>query len=505
MRVASKFAMALWIALRARADSAACAPCHREIYESYRRTAMALTSGAVTNTRASDAFTHTASGFSYRVRRDWLEFSKDAVQGRKRLAWYIGSGAVARSYLVEDDGFLFEAPVAYYAAVGRWGLALAYDQYAYPFVTRPIVPACLNCHATAVSWQPGTLNRYANPPFRENGIGCERCHGPGEDHAASGGTIVNPAKLSPDRRDSVCAQCHLSGEVRVTRRAQPYQPGDRLSDSIAVFVRNGVTPAMRVTSHFEKLAQSACKRAARDRMWCGTCHDPHRAPNAAAIRAQCRNCHADTACKETAANRARRRDDCIACHMPKSPVTDAQHVVYTDHSIPRRPRLAEAQQPLDELIAFAGTEASERDLALAYGIVASRQDRTQRLLEAAAKGSPGDTEVLVSLAEIYRANGNYERAIPLYRRAIELDPAQLTAPVGLGGILFERGQFAEAIQLWQNALTKNSGLVLVATNLAMAQWRTGDRLGAEATLRKVIGLSPAFAPARDLLQKLPRE
>lgn len=78
----------------------------------------------------------------------------------------------------------------------------------------------------------------------------------------------------------------------------------------------------------------------------------------------------------------------------------------------------------------------------------------------------------------------------------------MTAPVGLGAIFFERGGDREAIRLWQDALKKNSGLVMVATNLAMAQWRAGDRGAALSTLRKVIDLSPAFQPAHDLLQRL---
>ena len=205
-----------------------------------------------------------------------------------------------------------------------------------------------------------------------------------------------------------------------------YRAGDRLDDSVTVFVRDGVTPGMRVTSHFEKLAQSACRRASGDKLWCGSCHDPHTVPaageRAAWFRRKCESCHAENACKETRANRARRQDDCVACHMPKSAVTDAQHVVYTDHSIPRRPRPA-AAPPSNEaaLVAFGGATASARDLALAYGIAGDRR-RALPLLEEAAKNSPGDSEVLLYLAEIYRDSGQPDRAIPLYRRAMQLDP-----------------------------------------------------------------------------------
>ncbi len=111
---------------------------------------------------------------------------------------------------------------------------------------------------------------------------------------------------------------------------------------MTVFVRADASPGMKVTSHVENLAQSACKRGSGDRLWCGTCHDPHIVPKlperVAWFRQKCLTCHDTAACKETKAIRAARQDDCISCHMPKSPVTDAQHVVYTDHSIPRRPQ-----------------------------------------------------------------------------------------------------------------------------------------------------------------------
>src|SRR5208282_4940957 len=107
-------------------------------------------------------------------------------------------------------------------------------------------------------------------------------------------------------------------------------------------------------------------------------------------------------------------------------------------SIPRRPRSGEAGPAGKlELVVFGGGSASPRDVALAYGIAASRtQDTALRslampLLEEAERRSPDDVEVLLYLAELYRASDRYESAIPLYRRAIRLDPTQVTASVGL--------------------------------------------------------------------------
>ena len=124
------------------------------------------------------------------------------------------------------------------------------------------------------------------------------------------------------------------------------------------------------------------------------------------------------------------------------------------------------------------------------------------MLEETERSSPDDVEVLLYLAELYR-NGNWEEsAIPLYQRAILLDPSQVTASVGLGAILMERGQFSQAVRLWEDALSKNGGLELVRINMALAQWRSGDLRAAETTLLKAVTLNPGFAAPVDLLGKL---
>ena len=518
-----RLALALFAAVAsAQTGSRVCAQCHRAIYESYMQTPMARTSGAVSDDVGAGA-EFTAAGFRYRMRRERgglsFEFEKPdgALHGAKTLAYFVGSGATARSYLLVDDRFYFEAPVAFYSGSQRWGLAPAYDTYAYPYLTRPVTTACLNCHASGLRPMAQTLNRFEVPPFSESGIGCERCHGPGDRHVKemSAATMVNPGQLNPAERDSICSECHLTGAVRVIaagKRWNSFQPGARLSDSVKVFVKAGTSPGMTVTSHVEKLARSVCKQKSGGRLWCGSCHDPHRVPKAseaaAWFRTKCMVCHETKGCTETAAARASKQDDCTACHMPKTGVTDAQHVVYTDHSIPRRPRAAAADTAAVELVPFDGFTVSDRDTALAYGIAAGRERsgtlrfRALAMLRKAEREHPNDAELLMYLAELYRNGEQPDLAISLYQRAMRLDPSQLTASVGLGGIFMERGQFAEAIPLWEDALTKNSGLELVRTNLAMAYWRMGDLVSAERHLAKAIALSPAFAPASDLLKRL---
>ena len=516
--------------------SSVCATCHQSIYDSYRATPMArsarkLDTAAIQEQLDRASFDHVPSGFQYRVsvrnKEYLLDFHKAdrSVSGEKALAYAVGSGTRAFSYLISEEGFLFEAPIAYYASGKSWGLAPGYDRHNYPFLGRPIVPACLSCHASFLQAEPLTLNRYRNPPFLEGGVACERCHGDGSKHVEkmdagdfAGGTgILNPARLPPANRDSICSQCHLAGDVRVMRAGadwRSFHPGGRLSDYQAVFVRAQKSDAMSVTGHVENLALSACKRQSGDRLWCGSCHDPHIVPAPADagawFRNRCMACHSTDACTETQSARVRAQDDCVSCHMPKSPANDAEHVVLTDHSIPRRPRRTAAipATATEAELAPFDAPASSRDLALAYAIAAigksggADQARAVGLLEKAAREFPNDTEVLMSLAEIYRNQGKSSLARPLYERAIALDPGQVTASVGLGGIMFEDGKYAEAIRLWKDALAKNTGLEFVRLNLSVALLRIGDRAQAESNLREALAMNPAFTPARELLSQL---
>ena len=43
---------------------------------------------------------------------------------------------------------------------------------------------------------------------------CERCHGPGSDHAATGDItkIINPSKLTADQANNLCGMCHSRGK-----------------------------------------------------------------------------------------------------------------------------------------------------------------------------------------------------------------------------------------------------------------------------------------------------
>jgi len=518
----------------------ACAPCHAAIFRTYTRTPMAQSSGKVGTEDPKETFDRAEfrddrGAFSYKVSPDYrFEFTqpgaRQPITGIRALSYFIGSGAAARTFLmndleVGDGGFLFESPVTYYRQSASWKASPGFEGLDYPYLTRPVVPACLQCHASAIQANAGTLNGYATPPFLENGVSCERCHGAGGDHIATGSAMQNPAKLAPAARDSICAQCHLSGEVRVSKvgkdgpgkEGRTLTPGGLLADDLTVFVRAGSPSDLRVTSHVENLAQSACKRASGNKLWCGTCHDPHTVPEpnekAAYFRGKCLSCHQTHDCHAAEEARLANGDSCTACHMPRGPTSDIQHVVFTDHSIRRKPSgsgvaPAPTSDPASELVPYPSYTATTRDLALAYAVVALRdnnaadRDRAFPLLKQAAEQGTADAQALAYLAEFYRDAKDDAHALPIYQQVWRMDQSQYAAAAALGAYQMQSGNLAAAIQLWREALALNPAMTLVRVNLAKALLRTGNSSEAKATLEKALQLNPASPDARDLLNQI---
>jgi hypothetical protein len=399
-----------------------------------------------------------------------VEFARDGVRGTFAMEWFIGSGAVGRSYAGFVDGFLFQSPASYYSARGAWGLSPGYAAKGFIDVARPIEAPCLQCHASGPRLEAGTANQYANPPFAEGGVSCERCHGPGEAHVAGKGAMVNPAKLPAARRDSVCLQCHLTGEARVARAGRgpaTFRAGDLLSDHVMVFVWSRAEGSERAaTDHAEQLARSRCQQGAGDKLWCGTCHDAHSGSTRTAGET-CLGCHEPHRDKP---------GDCAGCHMPKGRSREGEHVVYTDHTIARNPGPARASGPR-VLQPFRGMAPGERDRALA------QPERFTAVLERLAARPDADAAVLVQLAQQYDGRGDGAGAVPLYERALGLDPDHAAAQANLAIYRMQAGRVREALALWTRVFDRNPGMLGAGLNLAMGKLQAGDKEGAAVTLR----------------------
>ena len=506
----------------------ACVRCHAAIYESYQKTAMAHASGPAIDALTPAEFTHKESGIHYRIyaqnERAWLSFDRPGdpeVQGRRELLYYIGSGRRGRSYLFETDGFLFESPVNWYANKQVWDMAPAYQNAREMPLNLPAYTSCLNCHVSGMQAPAkDTDNRYPTPPFLHNGVACERCHGPGTAHA-NGGEIINPAKLTPARRDEICMQCHLEGKVAIERPGRhvyEFRPGQELTDYVRYFMlTDSQASNLGAVSQVEALAESQCKKKSGDAMSCTSCHNPHQSPapaeRVAYYRTKCLACHA----APFAAKHHAEQPNCLTCHMPASASSDVAHTEVTDHRILRRPQIeagllqdAGNRSSFPSLIPFPRTSTTEvdpRDLALAWeslvesGMTAA-EPQARSLLSKALKQSPDDPALLSALGYIKQRHGATEDARALYQKALAIDPDLVDATTNLAVIEARAGNMGNAKSLWQKAFEHAPARSSIGLNLARAYCAEGKVEEARNYTLRVLEFNPDQPTAKTLLKSL---
>jgi predicted CXXCH cytochrome family protein len=508
---------------------AACAPCHNQIYERYRKTPMANASGPAGDGFIPADLTHAASAIHYKVYmqdgRVWLSYERKGAQpgneltGRQELKYFLGSGKRGRTYLFAQQGYWFEAPINWYAKRHIWDMTPNYQSAREMPLTLPVDPGCLRCHASNVSAAlDDARNHYAAAPFAYGGITCAACHGGGAAHVASGGKakMVRIDDLAPVRRDSVCLNCHLEGQAAVVREGkQPrdFAPGDNLFDYELFFVHAGESGSGgRATSQYEALLKSECKQKSGDRLTCTTCHDPHGSPSAdergAFYRERCLRCHNQGG---FAASHHPENSDCTACHMARPPSNDIAHEQVTDHWIKKR--VSQERLPAattGDLMAVGGFAADDRDLGLAYAQMAARGDRQAgeraidllRRAEQKAAGAKRDHELHAQFGFLLQVAGQKEAAAEEYRQALAADAYDSLAAGNLALIEAQQHRFAEAVTLWKAVFSHDPVQLGAGLNLAVVECGAGDGKSALATLDRLLIFAPDNGRARSMAAEI---
>ena len=221
-------------------DPTSCVGCHVDIARNYLQTGMGrsffrLTATNTVETHSSNnQFYHSLSdthysmdqrGGTYYQRRWQTGFDgKETNIEELTIDYVLGSGNRARAYLHQTTrGTLIELPLGWYAEKGgAWGMSPGFDSR-HP-ATRRLVPyECIFCHNGYPRIPVANEASGVEPVFSGDlpqGIDCQRCHGPGGRHVDIAGSpgatreqirasIVNPLRLSPERRLDLCFQCHL--------------------------------------------------------------------------------------------------------------------------------------------------------------------------------------------------------------------------------------------------------------------------------------------------------
>jgi len=444
--------------------------------------------------------------------------------------WILGSGDHARTYLYQTPaGEIFQLPLAWYSQEKSWGMAPGFDRADHDGVLRRVRRECLFCH-TSYPDVPVGADAYGAPQVFPShlpeGIGCQRCHGPGADHVwlAMGGigvreeiraSIFNPGKQAAGRRDEVCMSCHLqpavalSGLRRFGRGDFSFRPGEPLADylvQVDVDEANRL-PAERfeINHHPYRLRQSLCFVASGGALSCLTCHDPHRRipaeDRAAHFRAACLTCHRPHSAQ------AADRSDCVYCHMPKRRTQDVIHAVMTDHLIRRRPGGPELLAPLAEgepeltgvrLLDSHGPSGALGEVYRAATVVrAVRSPEAVAYLEKTlAMAKPPEIEPWLDLAQGQLGLRRFAEAERTLGEILKSHPGHPLALEWLALARAGQGKIDEAILLLQSLLTSptaeraeaelNLGLLL-ATRARLSE--------AEVHLQRAVEARPNLAAA----------
>jgi predicted CXXCH cytochrome family protein len=471
-------------------------------------------------------FDHAASGIHYRIYQEsghvWLSYQRNdlarMLDGRQELRYFLGSGKRGRTYLFEEQGYWFEAPINWYAKKQMWDMTPHYLAAQQMPLTLPVDPGCLHCHTSgAASSLPDARNHYAGEPFRSGGIGCASCHGDSSAHVASGGRVatLNIDALEPVRRDSVCLNCHLEGQAVVERagkQIERFVPGENLFDYAVYFVYKGENGSGgRATSQWEALLKSQCKQVSGDKLTCTTCHDPHGSPapeqRVEFYRQRCLGCHNTPGFTQ---RHFPEDPDCTRCHMARPPSNDIAHEQVTDHWI--KTRVSQERLPLatgGELVAVGGAPASDRDLGLGYAQMAAHGDeaaarRAMDLLRKADTGAEAahDRELHAQLGFLEQIDGETGEAAREYRKALDIDPFDALAAGDLALIEARGHNPAEAIRLWGSVVEHHPAQLTAAMNLAVVECSAGDRDQALQTLERMLVFSPDDQKARSFLGQI---
>jgi predicted CXXCH cytochrome family protein len=311
--------------------SKACEKCHADIYEHWRKTPMA---NVVRDPRQDpDAITPDLST------NNIAKFSKDQV------AFVYGSIWKQRYFTkIGDDYFVLPAQweiknhkwSKYHVppSGGDWWAAY----YPPDNMQRPTGPLCDGCHSVGYDIHTKQVAEW--------NVGCERCHGPGSEHAAhpARANVLNPSHMDYVAASDTCIQCHSQGqplsnpiEGKYYDWPVGYNVGSKLQDYWKLEESTLGAPANFLyypdgTAHKNRMQGNDYVQSVMYTrgVTCFDCHDVHGTANYAQLRKPankiCLDCHGPsspngprtaTIEEHTHHKEGSTGSQCVACHMPE--------------------------------------------------------------------------------------------------------------------------------------------------------------------------------------------
>jgi len=548
--------------------SESCKTCHLDKFDSFMHTGMGESFDVATKQKSASIINeHTLifdsiNNYYYKPfwRNDSLlvkEFrlkNKDTLYQRtEHIKYIIGSGHHTNSHIYEKNGYLYQAPITFYTQKNIWDFAPGFAAGFNNRFDRLIGTECMNCHNSFCEQPKGAENKYN---WVANGIGCERCHGPGEVHVKlkTNGevidtatqidySIVNPGNLSRTAQMQVCMRCHVQGisVLKEEHTFYDFKPGQALDTIMDVFLPRykGANTKFIMASQADRLMQSACYQ--NTDMTCITCHNPHISTRVTSINyfnKKCQNCHIEndkTDCTLAFNERIKAENNCSGCHMPESPSIDILHVTVTDHLIRVQPTEAERQLPsgFSHLQSIISAKTDPAIKALGYLSFYEKFTENKAFLDSASlflrlntkhplkafeatiwlnfiKGNYHQNTKLVlnkanqkikdawtayRLAASFDAIKKFEKAAFYYGQAVELQQFNLDFLNKYGTSLIKINNFGKAKEVLEFLIVENDQHLSGLTNLGFVYLNLGLLNKAAEMYNKAINLNPDYIPA----------
>ena len=322
------------------AGSLACAKCHSEIYQRWKKTPMANV--------VRDPREHPEAILPDLATNNVAKFTKDQV------ALVYGSLWKQRYFTKRGDDY-FPLPAQWDVTHRQWRpyfVANGTDWWAVQYppdnMQRPTGPTCDGCHSVDYNIQTKTVAEW--------NVGCERCHGPGSEHIEhpTRDNILNPANMDSVQANDSCIQCHSQGrplnnpiEGKYYDWPVGFHVGLQLSDfwrleehglGETTFTHFADGTAHKNRMQGNDFVQSVMYRRG---VTCFDCHDVHGTGLYAQLRKPanqiCLDCHGPlstygprtaTLEEHTHHKKDSAGSQCVACHMPAIQTTIADVKVH---------------------------------------------------------------------------------------------------------------------------------------------------------------------------------
>jgi len=313
--------------------SQTCEKCHEEYYSGWKMTRHNKMEQEVIKT-----------GIAQNVLGDFSSEDSDRSFSLNEVNMLVGSRFKQRyAQKIGDDYYMLPAQwnvetkewVKYHPKKDWW--AAKKGLYPTEWDKRPTSKLCEGCHTTG-------FNIQTKQPAERN-ITCEACHGPGSIHADTEAEvdIINPAKLTHERGNMVCFQCHMSGrppqgEFETYAWPVGYTPGEDLKKYWFYSKpsgKNGYDLWADGYAHKNRVQGNTFiqSKMYHNGVSCFTCHDPHGSRytsftvKSAETNSLCLSCHGENSPNSVFKNNqaehshhaaTNRGSICIECHMPKT-------------------------------------------------------------------------------------------------------------------------------------------------------------------------------------------